>query len=123
MATTNTDYAWFWYIRKKGDRYYLGLIDENGDDATAAYDIVIHYDEIPDELTSDDDEIPIPVQFEHYLLKGCAAEILDMEPEVNERKLMRYRAEFEKGIEEAFHFQIEESQQPAIMEPLDLRDD
>ena len=63
MSTTNTDYDWHWYYRRRGRRGYIGLVDENGDDPASAYDIDIYYDEIPDEITDDDTTIPIPPEF------------------------------------------------------------
>jgi hypothetical protein len=79
VSTTSTDYDYYWYIRKKGTRYYLGLVNENGDAiATASLDIDIYYDEIPDELDDQADTLPIPLQFEWGFIKGVAAELMLM---------------------------------------------
>ena len=78
MGTTNTDYSWYWYVRKKGTRYYLGLVTEDGEAPSSANDIEIYYDQIPDEITDDDDLMPIPVQFELGFVKGVVAEIMSM---------------------------------------------
>lgn len=125
MATTNTEFKWLWYIRKKGRRYYLGLVNENGDAPSAAYDIDIYYDEIPDEFTSGDDTFPIPVQFEMGIIKGVAADLMAMSSkqalDINLKR--EYMAEYEATVRRAIHYQLEESQQPTVLKPLDLRDD
>lgn len=125
MATTNTEFKWLWYIRKKGRRYYLGLVNENGDAPTTAYDIDIYYDEIPDEVLTDDDTFPIPAQFEMGIIKGVAAELMQMSSrQALDISLKReYQAEFEETVRRAIHYQIDESQQPMVIKPLDLRDD
>ena len=51
MSTTSTAYSWFWYIRKKGKNWVLGLVNEDGDAPTTAdLDIEYWYNEIPDEV-------------------------------------------------------------------------
>ena len=126
MPTTNTDYDYYWYVRKKGTRYYLGLVDQDGDAiGTSSLDIEIYYDEVPDELDDQDDTLPIPIQFEWGFLKGVAAELMAMSNSgALDLQLRReFQNEYEKTIREAIHYQIEESGQPTIMKPLDLRDD
>ena len=127
MATTNTDFSFFWYVRKKGNRYYLGLVDENGDAPAGAYDIDIYYDEIPDDLDDQSDTFPIPQQFEMGFIKGVVAELMAMSNKgsdpVNIQLRNQFLAEYERTIHEAIHYQVEESQQPMVMKPLDLRDD
>jgi hypothetical protein len=123
--TTNTDYDWFFYIRKKGRRYYLGLVDQNGDAPTSAYDIDIYYDEISDEVLTDDDVFPIPAQFEMGIIKGVAAELMAMSS--NQALDISLRRDFERAFEqtvlEGIRYQTEEASQPMVIKPLDLRDD
>ena len=124
MSTTNTDYDYLWYIRKKGTRYYLGIVNESGDAiATADLDIVIYYDEIPDELDDQSDTMPIPLQFEWGFLKGVASEVMLLADKADVNLRRELQAEYERTIYEAIHYQIEESAQPTIIKPLDLRDD
>lgn len=119
MGTTHTDVSWYWYVRKRGRRYYLGLIDQNGDVPDGAYDIVIRCDEIPDEITSDDDSLPIPELFEHGFAMGCVYEVLRMDG----KELPSYKQDYEEAIKEARGRQVEETQQPLVLMPLDMRDD
>lgn len=123
MSTQNTDYSWYWYVRKKGRKYYLGLINNDGDDASGAYDIDIYYDEIPDEYTSDDETFNIPVQYEKGVIKSVAAEIMVGDENPNWNKIARFNQEYEEAIYRAIHMQIEESAQPNVLKPFDLRDD
>ena len=123
MSTTNTDSTWYWYVRKRGRRYYFGLVDSNGDAPSAAYDIEIKFDRFFDEATEDDTVLAVPIQFEPGILKGVAAEILSMEEKPNERKLAMFRAEYEKAVYNAIHFQIGESQSTVVQKPFDMRDD
>ena len=125
MSTTSTDFDWYYYIRKKGTRYYIGLVNENGDDPSGAYDIEIFYDEIPDDLDDQDATMPIPVQFELGFLKGVAAELMSMSNKdaIDIRLRNEYMAEYEKTVAKSLHYQIDESAQPLIIKPLDLRDD
>ncbi len=120
MATTNTQHTYLWYIRKKGKNHVLGLIDEDGSAiSTASLNIEYWYDEIPDEVLSNNDTIPLPVEFEHSFAMGCVYEILRM----NGVKDMNYRLDFEEGIKNAINRQIEESQQPSTIRPYDIRMD
>lgn len=124
MSTENTEYSWYWYQRTKGKRWYLGIVNNNGDDPSAAYDIEVYFDKIYDEITSNDDDIPVPLEFEEALIKACVAELLLMDGNSKlEYRIREYRKEYEDGIAQAVHKQINESQQPAVIKPLDLRDD
>jgi len=125
MATTNTDYDFFFYIRKKGRRYYLGLVDQNGDAPTSAYTIDIYYDEISDEVLTDDDVFPIPAQFEMGIIKGVAAELMAMSSkQAVDISLRRdFERAFEQTVLEGIRYQTEEASQPMVIAPLDLRDD
>jgi len=125
MATTNTAFTWFWYIRKKGTRYYLGLVDDNGDDPAGAYTIDLYYDEVADDVTTQADLFPLPQQFETGFIKGVVAELMAMSSKEGLDFALRsqYIREYEDTIMEAIHYQVEESQQPLVMRPLDLRDD
>jgi hypothetical protein len=123
MSTTSTDYSWFWYVRKKGARHYLGIVDENGDAPTSALTIEIWYDEFADELTSQDSILPNPPQFNFGILKGVAAELMAMSEKPNDRLIEKYEREYKNMIDDAIHHQVREAQQPMILKPLDLRDD
>jgi len=125
MSTTSTEYTWFWYIRKKDTRYYIGLVNEYGDaPTTGGYDLDIYYDEIPDDLDAQSDTFPIPVQFELGIIKGVAAELMAMSGKdvLDIRLRDEYKAEYEKTIKNAIQYQLEESQQPIIIRPFNLRD-
>lgn len=119
MATTNTDKGWLWYVRKLGKNYVLGIVDDTGTAPTSALDIEYWFDELPDEITSDNDELPIPLEFEHGFSMGCVYEILRMMGKENRS----YRQDFENTIYDAIHMQISETQQPLTISPLDLRMD
>ena len=123
MSTTNTDSEWYWYIRRRGKKYYIGLVDANGDAPSTTYDIEIKFDRFFDEATDDDTVLDVPIQFEPGVLKGVAAEILSMEEKPNERKLAMFKAEYEKAVYNAIHFQIGESQSTVVQKPFDMRDD
>lgn len=131
MATTNTSTSWYWYIRKKGKNWVLGLIDENGTAPASALDIVYWYDEIPDEV-SDADDLPIPVEFQHAIIAGVVEDAKRMLGERNMGTRRRsklgnivnpWRADYEDGIYEGRHRQTEETQQPLAISPYDLRID
>lgn len=119
MATTNTTKSWLWYIRQKGKNSVLGIVDENGAASTSALTVEYWYQEIPDEIESDNDSIPIPSQYEHALAMGVVYEIMRM----HGKSIRSYKEDFERGIYDAIHTQIEESQQPMIISPLNLRND
>ena len=123
MSTTNTDYSWYWYIRKKGRKYYLGLYNDQGDAPASALTIGVYYDEIPDEVDANDDTIPIPPQFEMPIIKAVAAEYLTMKKDSDKSLIALWRQEYKEAIGDAIKYQIEESSQPLVMKPLDLRDD
>jgi len=128
MTTTNTDYNWFWAVRKRGRRYYLLLVDNNGDaPASAITDgIELWYDEMPDEITSDDTTIPIPPQYELPIIKACAAEVIAQDGKLDETlavKIRMFQKEYEDAVYNASHRAIAESQQPSVQRPFDLRDD
>jgi len=123
--STNTDYSWYWYVRKKGTKYYIGVVDNNGDAPTSALDIEIYYDEIPDAVDDQDDTFPLPDQYEMGLIKGVAAELMLMSPGKTSADILlrnQYIAEYEDAIKQAIHMQIRESEEP-IIRPMDLRDD
>lgn len=123
MSTTNTTGKWYWYIRKKGRRFYLGIFDNDGDaPATAGLDIDVYYTELSDEVTSDDDDIPIPDEFQHGLAMGVVYEYLRMNNIKAQKDMMRsYKADFENAVYDATHYQIRESAQPLLLRPLDMR--
>jgi len=124
MPTTNTDYTWYYYIRKKGNRYYLGLVNESGDAPDSAYDIDIYYDEFPDDLDDQDDTFPIPQQFELGFIKGVVAELMSMSSgKIDERLKAQYMAEYERCVHDAIRYQGEESDTPSVLKPFDFRDD
>lgn len=120
MSTTNTDNSWYWYVRKKGRNWVLGLVDDTGvATATADLDIEYWYDETPDEISSDDDTLPIPQEFEHAFAMGVVYEIMRM----HGKEIRSYKRDFEQAIYDAIHKNIQESQQPATLSPYDLRMD
>lgn len=120
MSTTNTAHSWFWYVRKKGKNHQLGLVDESGAAiSTASLNIEYWFDEIPDEVTNDDADIPIPTEFEHGFAMGCVYEVLRMQGV----KDLNYKKDFEDTIVDAKNRQIEESQQPMTIRPYDMRMD
>jgi hypothetical protein len=131
MATTNTTKSWHYYIRKKGKNWVIGLVDDAGAATTSALALEVWYDEIPDEITSDNDDIPIPSEFEHAFAMGCVEEILrmngkrfrDFRRSKLGHRVNSFRADFEDGIYDAIHKQVQESQQPATIWPYDLRMD
>ncbi len=120
MATDSTTKTFMWYIRNKGKNSVLGIIDSDGAvNATAGLNIEYWYTEIPDDITSDNDTLPIPLEYEDALLSGVVYELLKLSG-INERS---YRREFERGMEDALHAQIKETAQTAIIKPYDLRRD
>jgi len=123
MTTTNTSYGWYWYVRKKGKRYYLGIVNDQGDAPASALTIAITTDNIPSEISSEDSEIPIPKQFELGFIKGCAAEILKMDTDPNVGKIDLFRNEYEQTKYKALHRQIKETNQPLILKPMDFNND
>ena len=123
MSTTSTEFNWYWAIKKKDRQYYLRLFNENGDAATAAYEIEITYDEIPDEVDSDGNTIPIPIEYEMPIIKAVAAEIATMEPNFDKSLIVLWRSEYQDCINNAIHNQIGETSQPLVLKPFDFRDD
>ena len=126
MSTTNTDYEYYYYIRKKGTRYYIGVVNNNGAAiGTSNLDIEIFYDEFPDEITDNDTLLPIPTQFELGFIKGIAAELMAMSSSdtLDVHLKNQYIVEYQDCIRDAINYQIKESQQPAVINPFDLRED
>lgn len=119
MATTNTSYNYFWYIRKKGRNWYLGLIDNEGAAiATADLDIDIYYDALPAEITSKDDDLPIPRDAEDGFAMGCVYKLLlalGIERDT-------YNEMYERTVYETRHRQTQEVEDPAIIKPLNMRE-
>lgn len=125
MSTTNTDSSWYFYIRKKEERYYVGIVDQNGAAPTGAYDIDLYFDEAPDDLTSQDSVFPLPQQFQQGFIKGVVAELMAMSNkdalDLHLRNI--YLREFEKMKYDLHHHQINESQQPLVQRAYDLSND
>lgn len=120
MSTTNTTTKWYWYIRKRGEKWYLGLVDEDGDACdTANYNIDIWYDQFPDEITSDDDLLGIPEEFIFGLAKGVASELIKLNGMITPLT-QQYDFEFERLVYDAIHKNIEATQQPLIQTPLNI---
>lgn len=131
MSTSSTKFTWKWYIRKKGKNYVLGLVDNEGDAPASALTVEVWYDEIPDEVTSDDDALPIPTQFEHAFTQGCVYEVLKMLG-YKFKSYTRDRfggwvpvemAEFNDAIYDARHMVAEETEEPLTIAPVDIRHD
>lgn len=121
MATTNTTTLWHWYIRLRGGRFLLGLVDENGAaPTTAGLDITVFYQSWPDEISSDSDQIGLPSEFLHVLAKSVASEILKMNGGVT-ALTQQYDLLWERGIYDALHLAIDESKQPMTQYPINLR--
>lgn len=125
MATTNTDNTWYYYIRKKGRKGYLGLVNENGAATSQALTLNIYYDEMPDNVTNQDTILPIPPQFELGFLKGVVAELMAMSDKENLDMVKKrdFDREYRETIADAIEFQTEQSEQPLVLKPFDLRDD
>jgi len=119
MSSTNTDHTWYWYIRNKGKRGYIGIVNESGDACdTADYEIKIYYDQIPDEV-DENSEIPIPTQFENVIAMGCVYDILRMYG--IERS--SYLRDYLNGISKAKHYVNSQSNSPITIQNYDVRED
>ena len=123
MSTTNTDYSWYYYLRNKGKRLWLGLMNEDGDAPTSALEIKIYADKLSTEITDDDSILPLPSQCELAFAKGIAAEIMCMSETSPKDILALYKKEYEDMKRDLLHRNINESQQPMVIKPFDLRDD
>ena len=119
MSTINTEANWHYYIRRRGRNGYIGLVDDSGDPPDSSHNIDIFYVEIPDEVSSADDELPIPMVHEEGFIKGCVYELLMMYG----KEVKPYKYAYEDMIREATSLQINETQTPAIINPLDMRND
>src|SRR3990172_2508987 len=103
MATENTSTGWYWYVRKSGKNWVIGLIDENGDPPdTADLDIEYWYDEIPDEIANDNDELPIPHECEHGFSMGVVFEIMRMMGK-KPFEIRSFQQDFERAIYDTIH--------------------
>lgn len=120
MATTSTTSTWYWYIRKLGKNWVVGLVDSGGAATTSVLTVDFWSNGIPDELTSDNDEFPIKRAFEHGFAMGCVDEVLRLQ---GNRKDLSFKQDYENIIYDAIHEQIQETQQPLTISPLDLRMD
>lgn len=132
ISTNSTDKSWFWYVRKAGKNWVLGLIDHTGTAPASALDIEYWYDKVPDEITSEDDIIDVPIEYEHGFLMGVVDEVMRMLGTAHKLEKRRsrmgnyvntYRADFEDAIYDAIHKNVDETQQPLTIAPLDLRMD
>jgi len=120
MGTTSTDERWFWYIRQKESTGYIGIIDDDGDaPATADLNIDIWGYEVPAEVTTDGSVLPVPAELELGFLKGCVDELLQMHGSDN----IRFARAYDEAVDAANSKRIRESEQPLIIQPLDMRDD
>ena len=119
MATTNTDYNYYYYIRKKGRNWYLGLVDNAGAAiATADLDIEIWYESLPAEITSENEDLPIPRDAEEGFVKGCVYELL-LAMGVERPS---YKREYEDTVYRLRHRQTQETETPSVIKPLNLRE-
>lgn len=120
MSTTNTDNKWYWYIRQKETTGYIGIMNgEGAATTTASLNIDIWGYSAPTEITTDSDVLPIPPEFELGFIKGVASEIIQMFGKSNNS----FEAAYNKVIMKARAKQVNESQQPMVISPLDCRDD
>jgi len=117
MATTNTDYNYYYYIRKKGRNWVLGIIDNEGDDiGTSNLTIDIRYDAIPTEVTSDDDTLPIPRDAEYGFSMGCVYHLL-LSLGHDARS---FKEIYDQTVYDLRHRQVQETETPSIIKPLNL---
>jgi hypothetical protein len=120
MSTTNTDSNFYWYIRRVGKNFTLGIVTGGGvATSTADLDIEIWGDRLPIEITNDQDELPLPEIVEHGFIMGCVYELLRM----SGKEIITYKMDFEKAIGEAIHYNVHNTQQPMVLKMPDLRDD
>jgi len=117
MATTNTDYNYYYYIRKRGRNWYLGVIDNEGDAiATASLDIEIWYDALPDELEDKNDTLPIPRDAEYGFAMGCVYHLLlSMGHDVP-----RFKQMYDQTVYRLRHRQTQEAENPSVIKALNL---
>ena len=124
MSTTNTPHTWHYYIRQKGRNFYIGFADEDGNPpTTAGLTIAIWYTKFYKDVSSRDDELPIPEEFIHGLAMGCVYEFLRTATEISSRRLLEYKADFENMIDDAKRLTALESGSPMRFKPIDIRMD
>lgn len=115
MANTE---PFYWYQRNKGKNGYIGIVDSEGDaPETAALNIDIWYDKIPDEITSDNDTIPLGDEWHEGFLKGVVYEYLMMQGV--ERRA--YLVEYQETVNRAKSRVIVQTMHPLRVIPMDIR--
>lgn len=115
MANTS---PFYWYIRKKGTNGYIGIVDAVGAAPTTAdLNIDIWYDKIPDEITSDDDTVPLAYEWHEGLLKGVVYEYLMMQG----IKRPEFKQEYQETVDRCKSRVIIDSQHPLRVIPMDIR--
>jgi len=123
MSTTNTtNDRWFYFVRLKGTRFNLGIVDETGTaPTTAGLDITVYYSKFPTEIDSDSQQIGLPSEFLHVLAKAVASEILKMNGGITPLT-QQYDYLWERGIYDGVHLAVDNAAQPITQYPLNLRD-
>ena len=116
MSSTN---PYYWYIRKKGGNWYLGVTGSSGDAIDGSSTVKVHYHEMNDAISSRDDIIEIPEQFELGLMKGCADELLQHYGSNN----VRYARAYEDAKYDAIAYQNDQANSPLVIKPYDVRED
>jgi len=115
-SSVNDNTPWYYYLRRKGRKGHIGLVDGKGNAiSSASINLKIFYEEIPDEIDDDDDIIGIPEEFLFDFAKGCAYEYLLTEG--IENKL--YFQQYEFGIKKAIK-RVVDTERPAMIQPIQI---
>lgn len=115
-STTNNS-PWYFYIRRVGRNWKIGLVDKDGDAHTSdGIEIKLYYESLPDEIEDDEVVLPIPEEFLFGFAKGCAYEYLLTEGMQHEV----YRRAYESEVRKAIHRVIQQSHQPLMVKPITI---
>lgn len=116
-TTTTNNSPWYFYVRRVGPNWKLGIVDKDGDPHTTAdIEIKIYYEKLANEIESDNDLISIPLEHLANFAKGCAYDYLQLEGV--ERK--DYLGSYEFEIRKAIHKVTQQSNQPLIVKPITI---
>lgn len=69
----------YWYARKEGNTTKLGLIDANGDAPVADTAFTVYTEDLPGNLSAEDDILPIDDDYTLSFCKGIAFDVLQMD--------------------------------------------